>query len=141
MILFSQPLSFNRWLKLAVRKFVPPSRIFAPMTSASWDLYLETLNFPTLTVMVNLLKYQGPSSPRAKPTRNPPHPNPSYLLLPNALISMQEPSSLSPSSSSMSSTGQSICEREGRVTKWSEINYTELTNPRKQLHILNSVLV
>lgn len=117
--LYSVSLSFSRWQQLAVRKFAPPSRTFAPMTSASWDLYLETLNFPTLTVMVNQLKFQGPSSPRTKPTRNPHLPNLSYPLLPNALTSMQEPSSPSPSSSSMSSTGLSTCERESRVkVKW-----------------------
>lgn len=82
------------------------------MTSALWGLYLETLNFQTLTAMVNQLKWQGPSSPRTKPTRTPHHPNLSFLLLPNALISMQEPSSPSPSSFLMLSTGLSIYERE-----------------------------
>ena len=103
-------LSFNRWWKIAVRKSAPPSQTFAPMTSALWDLCPETLNFPTLTVMVNQLKLQEPSSPRTKPTRNPHHPNLSYLLLLNVLIFMQEPSSPSPSSSSTLFTGQSICE-------------------------------
>lgn len=79
------------------------------MISASWDLYLETLNYPTLTAMVNQLKCQGPWSPRTKPTRNPHLQNLSYLLLPNALISMQEPCSPSPSYSLMLSTGLSIC--------------------------------
>lgn len=108
---FSQSLSFPRWLKLAVRKFAPPSPTFDPMTSASWDLYLETLNFPTLTVMVNQLKWWGLSSLKTKPTRSPRLRSLSYLLLPNALTSMQEPSSLSLSSSSMLSTGRSICEK------------------------------
>ncbi len=91
------------------------------MTSASWDLYLETLNFPTLTVMVNLLKWQGPTSPRTKLTKKNHHPNQSYLLQPNVLTSMQEPSSPSPFSSLMLSTGLSICEgeRKKRVKiKW-----------------------
>lgn len=104
--LSSSPLV--RWLKLVARKFAPLSRTFDPMTSALWDLYLETLNSPTLTAMENQLKCQGRSSPRTKPTRNHHHLNPSYPLLPNALTSMQEPSSPSLSSSSMSSIGQFI---------------------------------
>lgn len=108
---------FSRWLKHAVRKFAPPSLTSDQMISVLWDLYLETLNFPTLTVTVNQLKLQGPSSPRTKPTRNLHHLNLLYLLLPNALTSMQEPSSPFPSFSSMSSIGRSICEREMRGGK------------------------
>lgn len=112
LMLFSQHVSFTRSLKLAVRKFALRSLTFAPVTSASWDLYLETLNFLTLTVMVNQLKLQGPSNPKTKPTRNHHHLNLSYRKLLSALIFMQEPFSPSLSSSSMLSTGQSICKRK-----------------------------
>lgn len=111
-MLFSQHVSFTRSLKPAVRKFALRSLTFAPVTSASWDLYLETLNFLTLTVMVNQLKLQGPSNPKTKPTRNHHHLNLSYRQLLSALIFMQEPFFPSLSSSSMLSTGQSICKRK-----------------------------
>lgn len=112
LMLFSQHVSFTRSLKPAVRKFALRSLTFAPVTSASWDLYLETLNFLTLTVMVNQLKLQGPSNPKTKPTRNHHHLNLSYRQLLSALIFMQEPFFPSLSSSSMLSTGQSICKRK-----------------------------
>lgn len=106
--------SISRWLKLAAKKFAPLSRTFDPTISALWDLYLETLNFLTLTVTANRWKCWGPSSPKTKPIRNRHRLNRSYLLLPNASTSTQERFSLSPSSSSTSSTGLSTCEGADR---------------------------
>lgn len=52
----NESVSFARSLKLAVKRFAPPSQTCAPMTSASWGLCLETLNFPTSTATVNQWK-------------------------------------------------------------------------------------
>lgn len=130
--LFSLPFFLCRWWKLAVRRSAPPSPTFAPMISASWALYPETLSCLTSTVTVNLWRFQERSSLKTRPTRSPPLPNQSYLLLLNASTCTHEPCSPFLSCSSTWSTGPSTCERSFLHTDW---NTDVKVNSEKHKHI------